>query len=127
MRIDIDSQARVENHFDRSVKISEIFCHAVRAMVGVHHRLRIHAQAYMVEADGFDQGDVTSGGPVLKMLFCVSLRIVNLSEPLTSVDAATDVSQSRGGNGRKRGRRGLRAGGDFEKKKKQKAGRLAAQ
>src|SRR5258708_39453427 len=115
MRIDIDSQARVENHFDRSVKISEIFCHAVRAMVGVHHRLRIHAQAYMVEADGFDQGDVTSGGPVLKMLFCVSLRIVNLSEPLTSVDAGTDVSQSRGGKGRKSGGRRLRGDGDFPK------------
>ena len=37
MHVDLDGQARIQNHLDRRIEISEIFRAAVVAACGVHH------------------------------------------------------------------------------------------
>ena len=50
MHVDFDRQTCIENHFDRSVEIAEIFRGAVVAPCRVHHGLWIHAEPHVIEA-----------------------------------------------------------------------------
>ena len=98
MHVDLDGETRIQNHFDRSVEIAEIFRAAAVATCGVHHRLRIHAEPHVIEAGRLDQRDIGRGGPALKVLFRVSLGIVDLREPFAQIDAVANVRQARGRN-----------------------------
>ena len=56
-----------------------------------HHGLGIHAEADVIKAHGFDQGNVVRRDPGFEMLFGVALGIVDLRKPLTEVDAMAKV------------------------------------
>ena len=58
MHVDLDRQTRIQNHFDRSVEIAEIFRAAIAATGSIHDRLWIHAKAHVIKAGRLDQGDV---------------------------------------------------------------------
>ena len=94
MHVELDGQARVENHLHRRVEIAEIFRAAVAATRGVHHRLRIHAEPHMIEPGGLDQRNVRRGGPGFEMFLGVSLGIVDLREPFAEIDAVANVGEA---------------------------------
>ena len=50
MHVELNRQTRIQNHFDGSVEIAEIFRGAVVAPGGIHHRLRVHAEPHVIEA-----------------------------------------------------------------------------
>ncbi len=98
MHVDFDGETGVENHLDRGIEIAEQFCAAVAMACGVHERLRIHAEANMVESGRLDQRDVEGCGPGLEVFFCVPLGIVDLGEPSAEIHAVANVRQAGGGN-----------------------------
>jgi len=100
MHINHHSEPLIQNHLHRGVEVAKIFGGDLIGPTLGEHGLRIDAQAHVIKAHRFDQGNVAGGAPVLKMLFGVTAFVVNLSKPLARIDAAAKVSEARGGDRR---------------------------
>ncbi len=93
-------EALIEDHFYGGVEIGEIVGGNTVGFIVAEHRLGVHAQANVIEVHGFDEGDVLGGGPGFEVLFGVALRVVDLREPFTEVDAVAEMGGATMGQGR---------------------------
>jgi hypothetical protein len=94
MKIDGHRQTLVQDHLHGSVQITEIVGGKLICMAVPEHGLRIHAEPDVIESHGLDQRDVLRRHPGFKMLFGISLGIVNLGEPVTGVDPMLQMGQT---------------------------------
>ena len=94
MHIEFDRESGVKNHLHRRIEIAVVLRRAVRSLCGVHHWLRIDAEADVIESRGLNQRDVGGCRPRLEVFFGVSLGIVNLREPFAEIDSVTYVREA---------------------------------
>ena len=92
MNVDDYRKAVIEDHLHRGIQIIQIIVRNFIGMAVAKHRRGIHAQADVIKSHCFYQRNVRVGGPVLKMLRRVSLRIVNLGKPFAQVNAMTQIA-----------------------------------
>src|SRR5258706_2634438 len=91
MHVNDDNQAVVKDYLYGRIQIAEIFRRKLLRLVHREHRLRVDAQAHVVEAHRLDQRNVVSRGPCFKVFTRVAALVPDLSEPLAEVDSATQV------------------------------------
>ena len=86
VHVDDHRQSLIQNHLHRRIQISQVIRRNLVRLLASEHRLRIHAQPYVVKPHSLDQGDVLRGIPRFKMFFRVSLLVIHLREPFAQID-----------------------------------------
>src|SRR5438046_1524367 len=99
MHIQNNRKVLVQNHLHGRIQIAQIIRGNAISLVVNEHGLGIDREPNMVEIDRFDEGNILRRSPGVEMFFGVTLRVVDLREPVTEIDSVAEMLRASMRNG----------------------------